>query len=204
MANMFIPKAFEINDENLIHQWIDQYSFATLVSKNEKQLEATHLPLLLSENKKHLLGHMARGNSQWMNLSDHQVLVIFQGPHHYISPSWYETKDAVPTWNYISVHISGTLSLIESEGILIDSLETLTRKYESIDSKYKLSLADPHYLESLRKGIVGFQIEINKIEAKAKLSQNHPKTRQGLVIEELKKLQSENSKAIAYWMETIF
>jgi transcriptional regulator len=200
---MFIPKSFEVTDSNLIFEWLDLYSFATLVSSNSDRLTATHLPLLVTEDKSKLIGHMARNNDQWKELSGREGMAIFQGPHHYISPSWYETKDAVPTWNYISVHVYGKFQILEQEDLLIESLARLTQKYESSQSNYQLKIVESQYLASLRKGIIGFEMNIQKIEAKAKLSQNHSVTRQKLVITELEKLQNENALAIASWMREI-
>lgn len=198
---MFLPKPFEITDKNIIYSLLKDYSFATLVSSNQSQLQATNLPLLLSQDKKSLVGHMAIANEQWKSLSGNPVLAIFHGPHHYISPSWYETKDAVPTWNYISLQVSGNFIPIEDDHQLVESLKHFVDTYETMESEYLLEHADPNYLANLRKGIIGFKIEIQKIEAKAKLSQNHSTPRQSLVIEALKKIKSENALAIANWME---
>ncbi|MDZ4727329.1 MAG: FMN-binding negative transcriptional regulator [Leptospira sp.] len=198
---MFIPKSFEITDETTIHQLIEENSFGTLVSNGSAGLIATHLPLVLSKDKTSLIGHLARANDQWKDLANENVLAIFQGPHHYISPDWYETKDAVPTWNYLSVHISGKFQIMDDEQILIQSLGQLVKKYESEKSKYKLEQVYDNLLINLRKGIVGFEIKIEKFEAKAKLSQNHSIERQKMVINELEKLNTENANSIADWMK---
>ncbi len=198
---MFIPEPFKIKDEKIIYDLLRDYSFATLVSSKQNQLQATNLPLLLSKDKKSLIGHMAIANEQWKTLSGNSVLAIFHGPHHYISPSWYETKDAVPTWNYISLQVSGNFVPLDDEHQLVESLKHFVDTYETMESEYLLEHVDPNYLANLRKGIIGFKIEIHNIEAKAKLSQNHSTPRQSLVIEELKKIKSENALAIANWMQ---
>jgi transcriptional regulator len=159
--------------------------------------------LLLNRETLTLHGHFARPNEQWKDIENQEVLAIFQGPHSYISPSWYKTNKAVPTWNYVAVHVYGELEIVEDEQELIDSLQDLVHKYENPKSAYSLNDVDPNYMEGLSRGIVGFKIKINKIEGKAKLSQNHSVERRGLVIEELEKVGSEGSRGIAGLMKEI-
>lgn len=200
---MYIPKHFTIQDEETTYEMIEQNSFATLFSQHDGAPYATHLPLLLNRETLTLSGHFARPNEQWKDSGNQQVLAIFQGPHSYISPSWYETNKAVPTWNYVAVHVYGELEIVEDEQELIDSLQDLVHKYENPKSTYSLNNVDPNYMEGLSRGIVGFRIKINKIEGKAKLSQNHPVERRELVIEELEKVGSEGSRGIAGLMKEI-
>ena len=136
-----------------------------------------------------------------MSSGNQQVLAVFQGPHSYISPSWYETNEAVPTWNYVAVHVYGALEIVEDEQELIDSLQDLVHKYENSKSTYSLNEVDPNYMEGLSRGIVEFKIKINKIEGKAKLSQNHSVERRELVIEELEKVGSEGAGGLQRWMK---
>ncbi|MED1381869.1 transcriptional regulator [Bacillus mycoides] len=198
---MYIPKHFTIKDEETKYEMIEQNSFATLFSQHNGAPYATHLPLLLNRETLTLSGHFARPNEQWKDSGNQQVLAIFQGPHSYISPSWYETNKAVPTWNYVAVHVYGELEIVEDEQELIDSLQDLVHKYENPKSTYSLNNVDPNYMEGLSRGIVGFRIKINKIEGKAKLSQNHSVERRELVIEELEKVGSEGSRGIAGLMK---
>ncbi|MBE7125833.1 FMN-binding negative transcriptional regulator [Bacillus mycoides] len=200
---MYIPKHFTIKDEETKYEMIEQNSFATLFSQHNGAPYATHLPLLLNRETLTLSGHFARPNEQWKDSGNQQVLAIFQGPHSYISPSWYETNKAVPTWNYVAVHVYGELEIVEDEQELIDSLQDLVHKYENPKSTYSLNNVDPNYMEGLSRGIVGFRIKINKIEGKAKLSQNHSVERRELVIEELEKVGSEGSRGIAGLMKEI-
>ncbi|KAA0760484.1 FMN-binding negative transcriptional regulator [Bacillus sp. SH5-2] len=197
---MYIPKYFAIQDEGMQYEIIEQNSFATLFSQHNGEPYATHLPLLLHRETLTLHGHFARPNEQWKDIGTQQVLAIFQGPHSYISPSWYETNNAVPTWNYVAVHVYGELEIVEDEKTLVDSLQDLVNKYEDLESTYSLNDVDPNYMGGLSKGIVGFKIKINKIEGKAKLSQNHSVERRKLVVEELEKVGSEGSKRIAELM----
>ncbi|MED1508906.1 FMN-binding negative transcriptional regulator [Bacillus proteolyticus] len=198
---MYIPKHFTIQDEETKYEMIEQNSFATLFSQHNGAPYATHLPLLLNSETLTLYGHFARPNEQWKDSGNQQVLAVFQGPHSYISPSWYETNKAVPTWNYVAVHVYGELEMVEDEQELIDSLQDLVHKYEDPKSTYSLKDVDPNYMEGLSRGIVGFKIKINKIEGKAKLSQNHSVERRELVIEELEKVGSEGSRGIAGLMK---
>ncbi len=197
---MYVPKYFAIQDEEMKYEIMEQNSFATLFSQRNGEPYATHLPLLLNRETLTLHGHFARPNEQWRDIRNQQVLAIFQGPHSYISPSWYETKNAVPTWNYVAVHVYGELEIVEDEKTLVDSLQDLVNKYEDPESTYSLNDVDPNYMGGLSKGIVGFKIKINKIEGKAKLSQNHSVERRNLVVENLEKVGSEESKRIAELM----
>lgn len=184
-----------------MHDIITAYGFAILTSHHQGSLTATHIPLLLSEDKTELIGHFAKGNRQWMDIEEQEVLVVFQGPHCYISPSWYESKDNVPTWNYVTVHVTGQVKLMaEGDTRLWESMKNLTTKYEDPTSDYSLEEVDSSYIESLSKGVVGFTLRIDKIEGKAKLSQNHPKERVERVITALMKLENSNEQGIAKWM----
>ncbi len=197
---MYIPKQFNLIDEKLICEIIDEYSFATLISQHDGAPFATHLPLYLSDDHVYLYGHFARPNPQWKDINNQTVLAIFHGPHCYISPSWYETQDAVPTWNYVTVHITGEIELIDDETELSASLNTLISKYESPSSSYSVEEVDSNYLSNLNKGVQGFKLRIKQIEAKAKLSQNHSTERQISVIEHLEKRGNKDDIEIAKLM----
>ncbi|MEN1934033.1 FMN-binding negative transcriptional regulator [Paenibacillus sp. 102] len=198
---MYIPKYFDIKDEKTKYEIIEQNSFATLFSQNNGAPYATHLPLLLNRDERILYGHFARPNEQWRDTENQEVLAVFQGPHCYISPSWYETNKAVPTWNYVAVHVYGEMEIVDDEQELIDSLRDLVNKYEDPASSYSLDEVEPNYVEGLSKGIVGFKIKINRIEGKGKLSQNHSAKRQELVVKQLEQIDSDNHKGIAMLMK---
>jgi transcriptional regulator len=198
---MYIPKHFEINDENTIYDIMEKNSFATVFSTHKGRPYASHLPLILNREKEEIYGHFARPNPQWSDIEKQEVLIIFQGPHSYISPSWYETATAVPTWNYVSVHVYGEVEILKSDEELIDTLCTMVKTYEEPNSTYNLDNVDSKYIDGLSKGIAGFKIKINSIEGKMKLSQNHPSERQERVIEQLEKVQSENARQIALLMK---
>lgn len=198
---MYIPKHFKVDDEDQIYEFIEKYSFATLYSTHMGEPYATHLPLILKKDENALYGHFARPNVQWKDIGNQTVLVVFQGPHCYISPSWYEIKDAVPTWNYVSIHLYGKVDIIEDEKVIFDSLNEMVNKYEKPDSPYNLKNVDSKYIEGMSKGIVAFKINITKIEAKAKLNQNHPVERQELIIEHLERSSDQNDLQVAYLMK---
>jgi len=199
-AIMYIPKHFKIDDKEIIYDFIETYSFATLFSQHNGEPYATHLPLILNKYDNALYGHFARPNEQWKDAENQQVLVVFQGPHCYISPSWYETMKAVPTWNYVSIHLYGKMEIIEDEKVIFDSLNDLVNKYEIPDSQYNLNVVEPSFIEGMSKGIVAFRIKITKIEAKAKLSQNHPMERQELIIKNLENTSKQDNIQVASLM----
>ncbi|MBM7573603.1 FMN-binding negative transcriptional regulator [Aquibacillus albus] len=198
---MYIPKHFQLNDEEMIYDFIEKYSFATLFSQHNGEPYATHLPLTLNKDESALYGHFARPNGQWKDVESQQVLVVFQGPHCYISPSWYETTMAVPTWNYVSIHLYGNMEILEDQKVIFDALNDMVSKYESPNSSYNLKEIDSTFIEGMNKGIVAFKIKITKIEAKAKLSQNHPVERQQLVIKQLENSSEQNNIEIASLMK---
>jgi len=135
---MYTPKHFQNHNIAEIKEFIRQNGFGILVSQGTECLLATHIPLELSADETRLIGHISRGNSQWRNIeSIKEVLVIFNGPHSYISSSWYNHEN-VPTWNYIAVHVYGTIRIIEGE-VLQNSLKHLVDKYEK-DSEKPASL----------------------------------------------------------------
>src|SRR5690606_10874313 len=117
----------------------------------------------------------------------------------YISSSWYETNQSVPTWNYVAVHVYGTIEIVEKEEELRNDLHALTNKYESTNM-HPLNDSNSEYVEKLMKGIIGFHIQINRMEGKWKLSQNHSQERQHQVITSLEKLQSDDAQNIAKLM----
>lgn len=198
---MYIPKHFKIDDEEVMYDFIEKYGFATLFSQHKGEPYATHLPLMLNKSEKTLYGHFARPNEQWKDAENQQVLAVFQGPHCYISPTWYETTKAVPTWNYVSIHLYGKMEIIEDRKLIFESLNDLVNKYETPDSPYNLNDVEASFIEGMSKGIVAFRINITKIEAKAKLSQNHPVERQELIIKHLENTFHQDNIQVANLMK---
>lgn len=183
---MYIPPAFQETRLEVLHEVMRAYSFATLVSPGENGLVATHLPLLLDASRGPqgtLIGHLARANPHWLSWREGQeVLAIFQGPHAYISPSWYTTPIAVPTWNYVAIHAYGRPTLIEDHAGLYRIVEETVRTYEAqFDYAWSLD-SRAEFAEKLLKNIVGFEIEITRIEGKFKLNQNRSRADQEGVV----------------------
>jgi transcriptional regulator len=183
---MYIPAVFREERLDALHELIRRYSFATLVSSGEDGLIATHLPLLLDPNRGSsgtLIGHVARENPHWQAFrEDQDSLAIFPGPHAYVSPSWYATPYAVPTWNYVAVHAYGRPKLIEDNAALYRIVAETVRLFEmQFNYAWDLEMRR-EYAEKLLKNIIGFELEISRIEGKRKLSQNRSRVDQEGVI----------------------
>jgi transcriptional regulator len=202
---MYIPKAFREDDINMLHAFMRAYSFATLVTQQDGIPFASHLPFLLDTERGlcgTLLAHMARANPQWHVLDGSQeVLVIFQGPHAYISPSWYEVELSVPTWNYAAVHAYGLPRLIEEKSALFDLLKTLVQTHEAqFEKPWPFQLPD-EYVQKMVQGIVGFEIQVTRLEGKFKLSQNRTASEQETVIAALHDRPDSLSMGVAALMD---
>jgi transcriptional regulator len=200
---MYIPKAFREDDLNTIHNLMREYSFATLITQHEGAPFATHLPFILDAQRGSngtLLAHMARANPQWHDFaSEQEVLVIFQGPHAYISPSWYEVELSVPTWNYAVVHAYGIPCLFKDNEELYKLLKILIETHEAqFERPWPFQLPD-EYLQKMMHGIVGFEIEITRLEGKFKMSQNRTESERENVIAALQ--ESPDTLAVADLMK---
>jgi len=172
---LYIPAHFRKDDPDTLYAFMEQYAFGTLVSTGPGGLHVSHIPFLpeREDGKVRLLGHVARGNPQWEALegADH-VLAIFNGPHAYVSPGWYQNHPAVPTWNYAVVHAHGKARLMD-EAELHDLVVRLSNTYEAGRAKpWKATELPAEFVGNLLKAIVGFEIEVERLEGKFKLSQN--------------------------------
>jgi len=172
---MYIPRRYEEKDKEKIFAFIKENSFGILVSVKDGLPVGTHIPLLVEKNaagEDILMGHISRGNDQKTTLPDGaKVLVIFPGPHAYVSPRWY-TQPNVPTWNYISVHVYGTVKIIEGEALKA-ALSRLVDNYEhAMPHPLRLEEIPEKMFNDEVRGIVGFEIRIEDIQAAYKLSQN--------------------------------
>lgn len=200
---MYIPEHFKETNSERIYSLIKGNSFGTLVTAPDGVPFVSHLPFILdhaADSKGKLLCHMARANPQWQHFSScGEVLAVFQGPHAYISPSWYSSP-GVPTWNFAVVHLRGKPRLIESESELEALVERLTHVYEShMPSPWKPNLSDERRTKLLNM-IVGFEIEITNIQAKFKLSQNRPPEDRQSVVEKLGQSSNQTEVAVATLM----
>jgi transcriptional regulator len=184
---MYIPKAFQVSDHSVLGEFIEHHSFATLVSMVDGKPFATHLPLLFDRTRSAqgaLLGHVARANPQWRVFDGQQeTLAIFQGPHAYVSPSWYATSPAVPTWNYTAVHVYGVPQVIDDEQAFSSLLDRLIAYYEAGMPQPWPGILPADFRATLMQGIVGFVMPIDRIEGKFKLSQNRSRADQRRVVE---------------------
>lgn len=186
---MYIPKYYKVTNVDDIWDFVQNNSFGTIVTTAQGKPIATHLPLQLMKegDTYYITGHIAYGNPQWRTFETcEDVLVMFQGPHAYISSSWYE-KENVPTWNYQAVHLYGTASILNEEELKHD-LTMLLQKYEKHRKNPILwDKLSPQLLESQLKGIVGFKIKVGEIQASYKLSQNRNETDYMNIIDQLRK-----------------
>jgi transcriptional regulator len=185
---MYIPRRYDQKDKEKIHAFIRQNSFAILISVYDGLPVGTHIPLQLEINadgKDILMGHISKGNEQKYSLTDGaRVLAIFPGPHAYISPRWY-TEMNVPTWNYLAVHVYGTVRIIEGEE-LYAALSRLVDNYEHhMPQPVHIEEIPEKVLHDDLRGIVGFQIVIDEYQAAWKLSQNRDERSYHQVIEQL-------------------
>ena len=186
---MYIPAAFREDRIDVLHEAMREYSFATLVSTGQDGLIATHLPLLLDASRGTygtLIGHVARENPHWRAFEGSQeTLAMFQGPHAYITPSWYEAELAVPTWDYATVHAYGVPRIIEDHDELLAHLRSLIATHEAQFARPWPGALPEDYLDTMMKGIVGFSIRLTRLEGKFKMSQNRSTTDRERVSAEL-------------------
>jgi transcriptional regulator len=176
---MYNPSAFRIDDRETILAFMRRYSFATVLTPADGGLHASHLPLMVREGEVDawpvLLGHMARANPHWRDMDgSKEALVIFHGPHAYVSPSLYEVHPSVPTWNYQIVHAHGIPELIQEPSKIESLVRDLVAEHETGAGTAWRPEWPAGFLEVLLEQIVGFRIPLNRIEAKFKLSQNRP------------------------------
>ncbi|WP_339280966.1 FMN-binding negative transcriptional regulator [Lysinibacillus sp. FSL P2-0066] len=200
---MYVPKYYKVSDLEEIKEFIQHNSFATIVSIRKGKPIAAHIPVLLKkiEGDYYLTGHLAYGNPLWKTFEEVQdILVIFNGPHAYISSSWYEQEN-VPTWNYQAVHIYGKASLIEGIDLEQD-LASLLEKYESFRENPVLwDKLSPELLQQEMKGIKGFKIKVEEVQAAYKLSQNRNASDYANIIKELYKEENPHADAVAEAMK---
>lgn len=202
---MYIPNHFKEEDKTEIEKFVREFGFATLVSVKDNLPWATHIPLELvtDENDNWFLqGHVSKANPQWKAFeTPNDVLAIFMGPHTYVSPSWYNHRN-VPTWNYKAVLVYGKATLVEGEA-LEAMLQKLMKRYEDAHAEKPLGYNEipAHTLEKDLRGVVGFEIKVERIEAISKLSQNRDAESHQNVIDNLKKMDAYDAKRIAEEME---
>ncbi|MGP4080669.1 FMN-binding negative transcriptional regulator [Pseudalkalibacillus sp. R45] len=201
---MYIPKHFKVTNFDEIREFIQNNSFGTIVTTKQGKPIATHMPLELHKQGEdyYITGHMAYANPQWKTFEEDNdnVLVMYQGPHAYISSSWYKSEN-VPTWNYQSVHVYGTANIM-SEQELQEDLILLLRKYERNRKNAALwENLSPETRKQI-KGIVGFKVKVQEVQAAYKLSQNRNEEDYYNIIDKLKEEKDSNSQQLAEVMKT--
>jgi transcriptional regulator len=178
---MYLPAHFALTDRDALHGLIRDHPLGTLVRTGAAGLDADHLPFELDPSRgEHgvLTAHVARANPLWRELATGtEVLVLFRAAAGYVSPSWYpskhETHRQVPTWNYQVVHAHGTLVVRDDERFVRGVVARLTRTHEAAEpTPWKMGDAPADYLDAMLKSIVGIEVEVRRLEGKAKLSQN--------------------------------
>ena len=174
---LYIPPHFRVDERERLVDFMRSHAFATLVSCGAAGPEVSHVPLLVDVDgdAMRLRGHVARGNGHWESLDGaRDVTAIFHGPHAYVSPTWYATHPSVPTWNYAVVHARGS-ARVTDEAELHEIVHELSAKYEARnDPPWRMSELPAPYVSSMLAMIVGFEIEVERVEGKFKLSQNRP------------------------------
>lgn len=205
---MYTPKHFIEQDPARIAAIIEQYSFATLLTATPDGIQVTHAPLVLDPQRgPHgtLIGHIARANPHASALTDGgHATAIFHGPHGYISPTWYADQNPrvpnVPTWNYVALHVHGRVRRIDDADAKLAIVADLSSRFEAADgSGWKPADTTAHAAQL--GAIVGFEITIDQIEAKAKLSQNRSLADRQRVIAALAAGPHPDGKAMADWMQ---
>lgn len=206
---MYIPKHFQQPSIAAMHALMRAYPLATLVTLEADGLCANHLPMHLTAGDDHygvLSGHIPRANPLWREVPQElDVLVIFQGPQAYITPSWYasknETGKVVPTWNYAVVHAHGNIRVIDDARWLIAHLETITRQQEATQNEaWAVADAPADYLEKLQGTLVGIEIPIRRLVGKWKLSQNRSEADRAGVVAGLRGLGRSDASEMAEWV----
>jgi transcriptional regulator len=199
---MYSPPYNRVEDRAELLGFMQANGFALLVTN---PLRASHLPVMARQNGEQLIldMHMARANPQWQDFFDDEVLVVFSGPHAYVSPRWYEEKERVPTWNYAAVHAYGIPKVIDERNAKHASQRRLVA---ALDPQWlpKFDALRAEYVEMMLNGIVNFEIPVARLETRWKLSQNRGRREQELIAAELHKSADSGARALAALMRRHF
>jgi transcriptional regulator len=195
---MYSPPYNQLEKRTELLEFMRAHNFALLVTGTGGMLHGSHLPVMVREQDgKFVLDmHMAKNNAQWKEFFDDEVMVVFFGPHAYVSPRWYEDKERVPTWNYAAVHAYGVAKLVEDEKAKHASQRRLVA---AMDPQWlpKFDALRPDYVKNMLDGIVNFEIGVSRIETRWKLSQNRGGREQALIAAELEKSPDSVERALA-------
>lgn len=203
-ATMYTPKFNLVTDRAILIEAMRDNSFAILFGADTNgQPLATHLPLVIKDEGEHGLieGHFAKANPHWKSLASRETLVVFPGPHSYVSPTLYVEELSVPTWNYIAVHAYGTLELIEDdpgkeallEGLIAANEPAYAERWRNLSAGFR---------RTMLAGIVGFRIPIARIEGKFKISQNR-KPEERANVRNAHAAGTSDQQSLAAWMQRL-
>lgn len=202
---MYLPEPFKIDDQEKVSAFLERYDFMTIVSVPASGIVATHVPVMVRRESTGLVlvGHVARANPHW-ELMDGTVesLAISHGPHGYVSPTWYASGPAVPTWNYATVHAHGKPRARHDSGFIRDLLRELVRRYEKGADAWSVDDLPAPLSERLVSAIVAFEMPIDRWEAKFKLGQNRSAEDRAGVIARLEAESSGEAAALAAFMRS--
>jgi transcriptional regulator len=201
---MYIPSLNKFDDQQEAISFMRRYSFATIITVKDGVPTATHLPFIVPQKSDQIIlkSHFAKANPQSNDIIDNRALVIFTEPHAYISPKHYEKAESVPTWNYLAVHAYGKCVLLDGEA---NKAALLKETIESFDADYLKQwdgLPDS-FKQGMMKGIVAFEIAVDDLQAKKKLSQNKTTAERESIINELSQAENANEKDIAAYMSSL-
>lgn len=197
---MYIPKYYREEDRHNILTFLKQNNFPAIVSFDGEKPIATHTPVEVTEDENSkitICGHISRANPQWKTFGEHELLLIFQGAHTYISPRWYNHVN-VPTWNYMMIHVYGNARIVQGDE-LFALLSRLVHNHEA-NAQYSLESLPQDFVQKEMKGIVGFVIDVTRIDAGYKLSQNRNDEDHENIVLELDKRGDEDSVKVAMAM----
>jgi transcriptional regulator len=197
---------FTEEDDETVFEFIQKHPFAIIAGINGNVPVATHVPLDIKriEGRISFTGHMMKNTDHHKAFAENEnVLVIFTGPHCYVSAGWYVKKEVASTWNYIDVHARGTIKFANEEETK-KIVEGITNRYEGLESPAAFDKLPPEYVDRLVKAIIGFTIEVSLIENVFKLSQNHDEKTRESIIQKLEHDGDAGSKAIALEMKKRF
>ena len=195
---MYSPSYNRVEDRKELVAFMQANSFALLVTATGGAPMASHLPVVVADGEQGIVihSHMAKNNPQWQEFFDDEVLVVFWGPHAYVSPRWYEEKERVPTWNYAAVHAYGKVKVTQDRATKHASQRRLV---ELLDPQWlpKFDALRPEYVQNMLDGIVTFDIAVTRLETRWKLSQNRGRREQALIAAELEKSDDVSVRALA-------
>jgi transcriptional regulator len=195
---MYSPSYNRVEDRAEVVEFMRANSFVVLVSGTGGELHASHLPAQIRVEKEQIIldMHMARANAQWKEFLDEEVMVVFSGPHAYVSPRWYEERERVPTWNYAAVHAYGIPKVIDDRKLKYESQRRLVAL---LDPQWLPRFDDlrPEYVDTMLEGIVNFEIPVSRLETRWKLSQNRSRHEQENIAARLEASSDSLERALA-------